>query len=96
MPIFVVDTLVSVRRRYVVEAKELEHAYDEITFRNSGNPRDSFEPLSTKDLGEVIMDGQEITNEQFELIFDSLEDSRDETHNTSFGRSIIRKINYDV
>lgn len=98
MPLFIVDTIVQERHRYVVEAKSLEHAYDEVTMRTSGHPADDFLPLSMRDLGENIIDGREISSDELELEFVKLNNANDpaEVHHSDHGMDIIRKINYNI
>ena len=43
--LYIVDTISTFRHRYVIEAAELEHAYDEVTMVDSGNDADSFESV---------------------------------------------------
>lgn len=97
MPFFVVDTLIQVRRRYVIEADELEHAYDELTFRTSGNPKDNFMPLTELDLGETIIDGREVDSPEVHRIVESAESNKNKYEKHFVGSGFdIRKINYDV
>jgi hypothetical protein len=99
MPLYFVDTIVQERHRYVIEAKSLEHAYDEVTMRRSGHPADHFIPLSMLDLGETILDGREITVDDLEKEMARLNngDPFIEPHHADYDPAdIIRKINYDV
>lgn len=99
MPLFLVDTIVQKRHRYIIEAKNLNDAYDEITMRHSGNPRDDFLPLSEMDLGETIIDGRQITNDDLEQEFLRLKaDSGlyEEIDRIGQGTTIVRKINYEI
>jgi hypothetical protein len=63
MPLFEVDVLVTFRNKYVVEAEDIEHAKDEITWTE--HERD-FPEVTQRFLGEQIIDDQEISMEQFE------------------------------
>jgi len=89
MPLFVVDTISTTRHRYVVEAKNLEHAYDEVTMRDSGYPEDGFEEFSQKFIGETIVDGRKIKMKHFNKML-----KEDEDCNHWLGDSLIRKIKY--
>ena len=92
--LYVVDTIVSYRMRYVVEAKEESHALDEVTMIDSGNPDDSFVEFSQKYIDENIIDSKEITKEQFyELLEKTKKDSR-ENCSSWMGEDLIRKIRY--
>lgn len=92
--LFVVDTLVTFRHRYVIEAECLEHAYDEITMRDSGNPDDDFDEVSQKFLGETIVDGRKISKKKFDAMLVSLANDKDEMSSHWMGDSLIRKIDY--
>lgn len=93
MPLFVVDTIVTFRNRYVVEAESLEHAYDEVTMLDSGADEDCFEPFSSKSLPEQILDGKEISNKKFQKMLVELEETEEGSY--WMGDKLIRKINYD-
>lgn len=87
--LFIVDTISTFRVRYVIEAKTLEDAYDEVTMKDSGNEDDHFEEFSQKWLGETIVDGREIKMKHFNRM---LEEDKD--CNAWMGEKLIRKINY--
>lgn len=92
MPLFIVDTIVTTRMRYVIEAKEASHAEDEVTMIDSGSPDDRFEEFSQRNLGEVIVDTRSITKAEFKKM---LEESKT-TGESSYwmGEKLIRKIDY--
>jgi hypothetical protein len=90
MPLFVVDTISTFRQRYVVEAKTLEHAYDEVSMIDSGSEEDHFEEFSQRWLGETIVDGREIKMKHFHKMLEE-----DENCNSWMGDKLIRKIDYD-
>jgi len=91
--LFIVDTITTFRNRYVVEADELEHAYDEVTMVDSGDPDDSFESAEQRYLGETICDGREITKEEFNEMLVKMEETGEGSH--WMGEQLIRKIDYD-
>lgn len=88
--LFVVDTISTFRQRYVIEAESLEHAYDEVTMRDSGSEDDDFEEFSQKWLGETIIDGREIKMKHFNKMLEE-----DKECCGWMGEKLIRKINYD-
>lgn len=88
--LFIVDTISTFRHRYVVEAKCLEHAYDEVTMINSGNEDDNFEEFSQHWLGETIVDGREIKMKHFNKLL-----VEDKDCSSWLGEKLIRKINYE-
>lgn len=93
--LFIVDTIISYRMKYAIEAKSLEHAYDELTMRDSGNSADDFDEITQKCLGEQIIDGREISKDEFKILMGTL--STDESEMSSYWMEdkLIRKINYD-
>lgn len=94
--LFIVDTITTFRHRYVIEANEISHAYDEVTMIDSGNPDDLFESATYKCLGETIIDGREITKEDFDNMLVELKtDNTGENSSYWMGDELIRKINYD-
>lgn len=95
MPLFLVDTLVQFRHKYAVEAKSLEHAYDEVTMRESGCEEDIFDEVTQRYLGETILDGREITHAEFENLMQELKNDPQETSSHWMGDKIIRKIDYE-
>jgi hypothetical protein len=93
--LYVVDTIVTFRHKYVIEADELEHAYDEVTMRESGTPEDGFDEVTQRYLGETITDGREITKKEFKKLLKTLEADKDEMSSYWLGKGLIRKINYN-
>lgn len=88
MPLFEVVTISTFRHKYVIEAKNLEHAYDTVLIDNP-------EALTQKYLDEIIVDGRKIGRKEFEKLCDeSMEDSR-EWSNAHLGTKIIHKVNYN-
>ena len=92
--LFVVETITVFKHRYVIEADELEHAYDEVTMKDSGRDDDFFEDVSQRYLGETITDGREISKKDFEKMLKGLATSKEETSSYWMGDKLIRKINY--
>lgn len=90
MPLFVIDTISTFRMRHVIEAEELSHAMDEVAMRESGNDADYFEEFSQKYVGETILDGREITHEDFKRM---MQTDPDCCH--WMGDQLIRKIKYE-
>jgi hypothetical protein len=90
--LFIVDTISTFRNRYIIEADELEHAYDEVTMVDSGDPDDSFESAEQRYLGETILDGREITIEDFDDMIVKMEETNEGSH--WMGEKLIRKIDY--
>ena len=85
--LFIVDTIVTYRHRYVIQAKELEHAYDEVCCRYD----ESFE-VSEKYLGETIVDGREISATEYDNLLTSIRNDKDEVLQI---KKLIRVIDYN-
>ncbi len=73
MPLYVVDTIITYRMRYVVEAREESHALDEVTMKDSGREDDHFDEVTQKFLGETIVDSREISEKKFDKMLKDLE-----------------------
>ena len=93
--LYIVDTISTFRHRYVIEANELEHAYDEVTMINSGDEDDAFPEVTQRHLGETIIDGREITKKEFKKMLESLKDDKDESCSYWVGDNLIRVLDYD-
>lgn len=94
--LYLVDTIVTFRHRYVVEADELTHAYDEVVMIDSDSEDNYFEPVTQKCLGETIIDGREISKKEFDKMLKVLATNDDEMSSYWMGDDLIRKINYDA
>ena len=93
--LYLVDTIVTFRHKYVIEADELEHAYDEVTMRDSGSMIDNFDEVTQRCLGETIIDGREIDKKEFKKLLADLEKDGNEVSSYWLGKDLIRKIDYD-
>jgi len=67
MPLYLVETVSIFRHRYVVEAKEEEHAADEVIYNLSDS---EFKEFSQHHVDECITSVREIKDEEFEILFD--------------------------
>lgn len=94
MPLFVVETIQTFRHRYVVDCKNLEHAYDTVAMNDASE-------FSQMYLGEQIVTGRQISREEFERMNKSLEKYGDGTHyqpesgSPWMGEKMIHVVNYD-
>jgi hypothetical protein len=72
MPLYKVETISQFRMVYFIEAKELEHAFDEVTMRDAYDTDDSrfFDESAQDHIGEVIVCGDEVTHDQFNAWLD--------------------------
>jgi hypothetical protein len=89
--LYLVETVQVFRHRYVVEAKEEEHAADTVVM-DMGNP--DFKEFSQKHIDENITDVREISKDEFFTLFD-----RDNDYLRSWNEeqklSFINTINYE-
>ena len=72
MPLYVVETINTYRHRYVIESKELDHAYDTVACEEARE-------FSQMYLGEQIISGREITRDEFHRMNEALEQHGDGT-----------------
>lgn len=93
-PLFLVETLTVIRNQYVVRAKSLEHAYDEVSMIDSGAEEDYFEPVSQKFMPEHIVDGRKISRKKFDKLLAKLEKTKEGS--PWMGDALIRDIDYGV
>ena len=88
MPLFEINTVSLFRNKYVIEAKNLDHAYDAILI-------DQPEALTQKYLDETITDGRKIGRKEFERLCQASIDDSAEWGNTHLGTKIIHKVDYN-
>jgi hypothetical protein len=88
MPLFEISTVSLFRHKYVIEAKNLEHAYDTVLIDNP-------EALTQKFLDENIIDGRKIGRKEFEKLCDESMNDSSELSNAHLGTRIIHKVNYN-
>jgi hypothetical protein len=91
MPLFVIDVLTSFRNKYIIEANELSHAYDEICMTE--HSRD-FTELTQKFLGESILEGKQISYEELGKLIETLKSNDDELCCHWLQDKLIHKIDY--
>jgi len=65
--LYLVETVSIFRQRYVVEAREAEHAADEVVME-SGNP--DFKEFSQKHISELVTSTREISVDEYLKLFD--------------------------
>jgi hypothetical protein len=68
--LYLVETVSIFRHRYVVEAKDAEHACDEVVMNTSGSYDDNFQEFSQKHIDECITSTHQITPEEYLKYFD--------------------------
>lgn len=94
MPLFVVETLVTFRHKYVIDCKTLEDALDTVTMGEA----DEFSQMC---LPEQILTGYEISDKKFKKMVKSLEGYGDGTNyqpesgSPWMGEKAIHKVNYE-
>lgn len=90
MPLYLVDTIVTYRMKYVIEAKELSHAYDEVTMSDG-----ILSELTQRCLGETICDGREVTIEEINKMLETFKSDDAELSSHWMGEKLINKIKYE-
>jgi len=68
--LYMVETISIFRHRYVVSAREAEHAADEVIMNTSGMLNDSFTEFSQKHIEECITSVREISAAEYMKMFD--------------------------
>lgn len=66
---YIVETISQHLVRYLIEAREEEHALDEVTV-NSEIYCETFKEFSQKHLGDVILQAREVTDDEIVKLFD--------------------------
>ena len=66
--LYLVETVSMFRMRYVIEAKEEEHALDEVTIHSTGG--EEITEFSQKWIDEVVVSSQEISDKKYMKLFD--------------------------
>ena len=68
--LYLVETVSIFRQRYVVEAREAEHAADEVVMNTSGVFDDNFREFSQKHIDECITSTRELSAVDYMELFD--------------------------
>ena len=93
MSLYVIETIQTFRHRYVINADQLEHAFDTVAMNEASE-------FSQMYLGEQIVSGREITMKKFHKMTAALEKDGDGTHYQPetgshwMGESLIHKVKY--
>ena len=89
--LYLVEVMSTFRMRYVVEAKEEEHALDEVVCEES-NP--DFKEFSQQHIGTHIFSSREIDKDEFLKLFDKDNDYLKSWSNEEKFKKMINKIDY--
>lgn len=92
MPIFVIDVISSHRMRYAIEAKTLEHAYEEMVMTEHDR---NFDEVTQRWLGEQIIDGREVSYEELLVMINKYKDDKEEMCSHWMNEKLIHKVNYE-
>ena len=68
--LYLVETISIFRQRYVVEAKEAEHAADEVVLNTTGLYNEDFREFSQKHIDETITSVRKIKEKEYLRLFD--------------------------
>lgn len=90
--LYKVDTLVSSRFRYIIEASDMSSAMNAVELRLDDQAVEYFDEFSQKDLGEIIIDAGEITKEEFLAMNEALKNSTNEIGSPWLGEKIIKRL----
>lgn len=90
MPLYLVDTIVTYRMKYVIQAKELSHAYDEVCMEEG-----LLKELTQRCLGENIIDGRQVTIEEVNELLEQYKNDKMELSSHWMGEKLINKIDYE-
>jgi hypothetical protein len=93
MPKYLVECVSQYRIRYVVEAKEMSHALDEVVC-NSDYAENKWKEFSQMWLGETIVSSREINDDEYVNLFDSDNDYLKLWDNEE-KFTFVNKINYE-
>lgn len=96
MKLHKVITMVQFKHTYWIEAKELEHAYDEVVMRDAYTTDDErfFEESSQEYLGEVIIDGETLPQEAFDKWLAVERQKKESWVSHWLGNKLIHTIDY--
>ena len=89
---YLVETIFIYRNRYIIEAEELGHAYDEVV----SNPE--ITELSQKFIDENIISGREVSDQDIQNMLIDLGNQTDSGENSSYWMGtdyFINQIEYD-
>ena len=92
--LFIVETISTYRHRYAIEATGIEDAKT-ILLTHGISGGDDFDEVTQKHLGETIIQGREITKQDFDQMLKDLAEDTSETSSTWLGDKLIYKTNYD-
>jgi hypothetical protein len=93
MKMYMVETVSIFRHRYVVMAKDPEHACDEVVMNTSGNFGDMLQEFSQKHIDESITSVRKIKEKEYLRLFDEDNDYL-KTWDDEQKKQFINTINY--
>ena len=96
MKLHKVITMVQFKHTYWIEAKELEHAFDEVVMRDALTTDDEryFEESAQEYLGEVIIDGETLPPEAFDKWLAAERQKKESWVSHWMGTKLIHTIDY--
>ena len=92
--LFLVETVSIFRQRYVVEAKNAEHAQDEVVIATTGDYDENWKEFSQHHVDECITSTRELTQEKYLKLFDQDNDYL-KSWSTEQKLNFINKIDYE-
>lgn len=94
MPLFAIDTTLTFRHTYVVEAENLSDAQTAVAKRDSVEGDYYFDEVTQRYLGETITSGKEITKEEFDAMLTELAKDEMEVSSHWMGDKLIHRVIY--
>lgn len=92
MPIYLVETLVSYRIQYAIEAKSLNDAIDAVVWEEG---TDAIPELSQKCLGEQVIQGRKLSKKALSDLIEQHGNDKDEMCSFWMNEQLIYKVNYE-
>ena len=93
--LFKIRTTSTFVHTYFIEAREAEHAKDEITMRDSGSGGDYFEEAAQEHIGETIVSCDEVNMHDFARWLAAEQENERSMSATWLGTKLIRQVQYE-
>lgn len=92
MPLYVIDTIISYRLKYAIEAQKLEHAMDELVMTEHNR---DFNEITQRCLGEQIIEGREVTRDELHTMMQQFTNDPGELSSYWMGDKLIKTVDYE-
>lgn len=97
MALHKIVTITQFAHTYFIEAESLEHAMDEFTMKESGNPDDWFEEAAQEFIGETVVSSETIKRKHFDKWIEAERAKGSESHASYWLEDdhLIRTVDYN-